>query len=91
MPIPGKQTKVVENKVHEIYSNLKNDIRIELDDRGEYTPGWKFNEWEMKGVPIRIEVGPRDIKRHQVILVRRDTGEKFAVSEQELLPHLKKC
>ena len=80
---------MVSNKVSEIYSNLKDEIRIELDDRDEYTPGWKFNEWEMKGVPVRIEVGPRDIQKRQVVLVRRDTGEKSAVSELELLPRLK--
>ncbi len=89
VPIPGKQTEMVSNKVSEIYSNLKDEIRIELDDRDEYTPGWKFNEWEMKGVPVRIEVGPRDIQKRQVVLVRRDTGEKSAVSELELLPRLK--
>lgn len=89
VPIPGKQTEMVSNKVSEIYSNLKDEIRIELDDRDEYTPGWKFNEWEMKGVPVRIEVGPRDIQKRQVVLVRRDTGEKSAVSEFELLPRLK--
>jgi len=80
---------MVSEKVNEIYSELKDKVRIELDNRDEYTPGWKFNEWEMKGVPIRIEVGPRDIQKQQVILVRRDTGEKFAVSEIELLPRLK--
>lgn len=47
-----------------------------LDDRDEYTPGWKFNEWELKGTPIRIELGPKDLKAGQAVLVRRDTGEK---------------
>ncbi|MGI5859185.1 MAG: proline--tRNA ligase [Tepidanaerobacteraceae bacterium] len=89
VPIYGKQTEKVSEKVNQIYSELKDKVRIELDNRDEYTPGWKFNEWEMKGVPIRIEVGPRDIQKQQVILVRRDTGEKFAVSEIELLPRLK--
>ncbi len=49
------------------------------DDREEYTAGWKFNHWELKGVPLRIEVGPRDVKGNKVILVRRDTGEKKSV------------
>jgi prolyl-tRNA synthetase len=89
VPISGKQTQLVSEKVNEIYSRLKDEIRTELDDRDEYTPGWKFNEWEMKGVPIRIEVGPRDIQKQQVIIVRRDTGEKSAVNELELLPRLK--
>ena len=47
-----------------------------VDDRGQYTPGWKYNEWELKGVPLRVETGPRDIKNKQVTIVRRDTGEK---------------
>jgi prolyl-tRNA synthetase len=50
-----------------------------LDDRDEYTPGWKFNEWELKGVPVRIELGPKDLKAGQAVLVRRDTGEKKTV------------
>ncbi len=51
-------------------------VRFKVDDRAEYTPGWKFNEWEMRGVPLRLEVGPRDVKAGQVIAVRRDNGEK---------------
>jgi len=51
-------------------------IRTYVDDRAQYTPGWKYNEWEMKGVPLRVEIGPRDIKNQQVTIVRRDTGEK---------------
>ncbi|MBU1879846.1 MAG: proline--tRNA ligase, partial [Chloroflexi bacterium] len=54
-------------------------VRVHVDDREEYTPGWKFNEWEMKGVPLRIEIGPRDLAAGQVVLVRRDTGEKAPV------------
>ena len=88
VPIIGKQTDLVLNKAKSIYSALKDKVRIELDDRNEYTPGWKFNDWEMKGVPIRLEIGPKDIQKQQVVLVRRDTGEKTAVSETELLPRL---
>lgn len=51
-------------------------IRVKLDDSDEYSPGWKFNEYEMKGVPVRIEVGPRDIKNGVVMVARRDTLEK---------------
>lgn len=57
-------------------------IRVELDDRETQSPGWKFNEWEMKGVPVRLEVGPRDIVKNQVVLARRDNHEKsFAVMD----------
>jgi len=55
-------------------------VRIYLDDRTQYTPGWKYNEWEMKGVPIRVEIGPRDLKSGQVTLVRRDNGKKLQVA-----------
>ena len=89
VPILGKESETVLNKARELYSILNKEIKTELDDRNEYTPGWKFNEWEMKGVPVRIEIGPRDIKNEQVVFVRRDTGEKITVSESELLPRLK--
>ena len=49
-----------------------------LDEREEYTPGWKFAEWEMRGVPLRLEIGPKDIEKGQVVLARRDTREKHA-------------
>jgi prolyl-tRNA synthetase len=57
----------------------KSGIRARLDAREEFTPGWKFSEWEMRGVPIRIELGPRDIQKEQVIAVRRDTGSKETI------------
>jgi prolyl-tRNA synthetase len=55
---------------------IKN-IRVKIDDRDNLSPGFKYNEWEMKGVPIRIEVGPRDVENNNVIIARRDTFEKF--------------
>lgn len=61
------------------------EIRLHVDDRTEYTPGWKFNEWELKGVPLRIELGPRDVEKNQAIIVRRDTKEKIVVSQEELV------
>ncbi len=65
-------------------SLLKKGFRVELDDRPQYTPGWKFNEWEMKGVPIRIEIGPKDIKRGEVTIARRDDGERLHAHKEEL-------
>ena len=50
-----------------------------LDDREEYKPGYKFNEWELKGIPIRIEIGPKDLEKDSVMMARRDTGEKKSV------------
>jgi prolyl-tRNA synthetase len=63
----------VANRLMDEYPNK---LGIKLDDRDELRPGWKFNEWEMKGVPVRIEVGPRDVDAGKVIAARRDTGEK---------------
>lgn len=60
-----------------------------LDDREDYTPGYKFNDWELKGVPVRIEIGPRDIEKKQVVMVRRDTGEKLFVPIAEVNTKLK--
>jgi prolyl-tRNA synthetase len=51
-----------------------------IDGRDQYKPGYKFAEWELKGVPIRIEIGPRDVEQNQVVVVRRDTGEKVSMS-----------
>ena len=68
-----------------IAAELKQDgIRVKLDDREEFTPGWKFSEWEMRGVPVRLEVGPRDVKQNQAVLVRRDTREKIPVTLDKL-------
>jgi prolyl-tRNA synthetase len=86
VPIPykGAEAENIKNKTKEICEKLTNvGIATVLDSRPEYTPGWKFNEWELKGVPIRIEVGPRDIKQKQIMLVRRDTREKATVKEEE--------
>jgi prolyl-tRNA synthetase len=58
-------------------------LRVAVD-ASDATPGWKFNQWEMKGVPIRIELGPKELKEGAVTLARRDTGEKMKVKESEL-------
>jgi len=52
-------------------------VRVFLDDRDAYTSGWKFSEWELRGVPLRLEIGPKDIEKSQVVLARRDTREKL--------------
>ena len=72
-----KNAKMVKEKAKEIEFELKQSgIRAYMDDRDEYTSGWKFNEWEMKGVPLRINIGPKDIEARQIEFVRRDTKEK---------------
>lgn len=81
----GEGKEVVREKCVEIEEKLKaSGFRVESDLREVYTPGWKFNFWELKGVPLRIEIGPRDIKQKQVVVVRRDTREKIFVAEDEI-------
>lgn len=58
-------------------------VRVEGDYRDNYSPGWKFNHWELKGTPIRVELGPKDMRAEQLVLVRRDTGEKLVVRRSE--------
>jgi prolyl-tRNA synthetase len=79
----GKDASKVVDKAIEIKEMLSEYDPI-LDDRDEYTPGWKYNEWEMKGIPVRIEIGPRDLEKEQVVLVRRDSGEKAFVKFADL-------
>lgn len=78
LPIASHKEGVMD-KAYELFTELKEDFRVELDNREGYSAGWKFNEWEMKGIPIRIEIGPRDIENNQVIAVRRDTLEKLTL------------
>ncbi|XP_074025070.1 bifunctional glutamate/proline--tRNA ligase isoform X3 [Numenius arquata] len=68
---------------------LSVNIRVRADLRDNYSPGWKFNHWELKGVPVRVEVGPRDMKSQQFVAVRRDTGQKLTFSEHEAEDRLK--
>ncbi|MCG2821050.1 MAG: proline--tRNA ligase, partial [Candidatus Atribacteria bacterium] len=84
-----KTKKEVLEKAESIRTILKKDFRVEIDTRDGYTPGWKFNEWEMRGVPIRLEIGPKDMAKGQVMLARRDTGEKTAVKEEKLAETVK--
>jgi len=75
------EKKAQIGKSEEIRNKLKAlGIRVNLDDRLGYSPGWKYNHWELKGVPIRIELGPKDMKTQQVAIARRDTGEKLFIS-----------
>ncbi|QQE73778.1 proline--tRNA ligase [Brevibacillus composti] len=77
---PLKLREKVMEAFDPLFDQLKAaGVRVRADLREE-TPGWKFNEWEMRGVPIRLEIGPRDVENGQVILARRDTGEKITVA-----------
>mgnify|MGYP004624760943 CR=1 FL=1 len=74
----------VQEKAEELYKSLKDKFRMEIDLRDQVSTGYKFNDWEMKGVPVRIEMGPRDIENKECILVRRDTSEKVTVKLDDL-------
>ena len=73
----GDDHIAILNKVKEIFTVLKNaGVRVHLDDRDNYNPGWKYNSWELKGVPLRIELGKNDLRDQEVRVVRRDDGSK---------------
>lgn len=66
------------------FTSTWDPLFFRLDDREQYKPGYKFNEWELKGVPVRIEVGPRDVEQGVCVVVRRDTGEKVTLPVEGL-------
>ena len=74
----------VKEKAEELTNILKEKYRVECDLRDNYTPGYKFNDWEMRGVPVRIELGPRDIENGVCIAVRRDNSEKITIPLNEI-------
>jgi len=86
VPIPrGNWQETVLPKARELQAALgAQGIRVMLDAREEYTPGWKFAEWELRGVPLRLEIGPKDIEKGQVVLARRDTRAKAPVPADNL-------
>jgi prolyl-tRNA synthetase len=89
VPIYDSKTRdLVLKEAKKLEDKLK-DFRTKLDDREEFSPGFKYNEWELKGVPIRIEIGPKDIKNKQVVLVRRDTSKKEIVKIDEVISEIK--
>ena len=79
VPIPrGNWRETVLPRALEIREQLtRAGVRVFVDDRDAYTPGWKFAEWELRGVPLRLEIGPKDIEKGQVLLARRDTRAKL--------------
>jgi len=92
IPIPYKGLeKKIDEACEKVATVLKKaNIRVELDLRADLTPGAKFYYWELRGVPIRIEIGPRDVKQGEVTVVRRDTLEKQTVKVDELKKALEK-
>lgn len=85
VPIWDEKTQdKIGKQVKKLADRLGKKWRVEADLRDEFRPGWKFNEHEMRGVPVRLEIGPKDVERKQVILVRRDSKVKKAISEAKL-------
>ena len=90
--IPKEEFKsMVLESVDNVKKSFDEDTRIYVDDRDNLSPGFKFNEWELKGVPLRIEIGPRDIENNSVVVSRRDgEKEKISVSINELNDYVQK-
>ena len=90
IPIPrGNWKETVLPRAQAIRDDLvARGVRVMLDDRDTQTPGWKYNEWELRGVPLRLEIGPKDIEKSQVMLARRDTREKSAAAMDGLATHV---
>jgi len=90
IPIPrGNWRETVLPRAQAIRDELvARGVRVMLDDRDTQTPGWKYNEWELRGVPLRLEIGPKDIEKSQVMLARRDTREKSSAAMDGLASHV---
>ena len=91
VPIPFKEeaSAALNSKASELKKLLnENGIRTEADLRDNYTPGWKYNHWELKGVPLRLELGPADIKNEEVRVVVRFTKKKFQLKWTDLVSKL---
>uniref|UniRef100_A0A8D0AT56 Bifunctional glutamate/proline--tRNA ligase n=1 Tax=Sander lucioperca TaxID=283035 RepID=A0A8D0AT56_SANLU len=83
--LPEEEKEAVLTQCSKYMSRLLDaGIRVKTDRRDNYSPGWKFNHWELKGVPIRLEVGPKDMKQSQCVAVRRDSGAKLTIPEAEV-------
>ena len=86
----NKELKTISKVAHKIYSQLiAAGVSVKYDDRDNFKPGFKFNDYELKGVPIRIAIGPRDIENNVVELARRDTLEKKSIPMNEITNHIK--
>jgi prolyl-tRNA synthetase len=81
--------EAILNKAKEVFNLFKNRYKVRIDDSDE-SPGSKFYNWELKGVPIRIEIGPKDLQKHQVVIVKRHNGEKMVVKEENLINKINK-
>jgi prolyl-tRNA synthetase len=85
----NNERNIVIEESKRLLAELKEqEFRAILDDREDYTAGWKFNDWEIKGVPLRINIGLRDIKNQKIEIVRRDTGEKLLINRKDSIENI---
>ena len=87
--IPVTPDKAVEKRCKELKESLSKDFKVEVD-LADNTAGWKFNQWEMLGVPVRLEIGPREVKSKTITICRRDTGKKDSVPESKIIESIQK-
>lgn len=87
---PPKTRDAVVGRADELFAELKKaGVRVGMDDRADVRPGWKFNEYEMRGVPVRLEIGPRDMENGVCVLVSRISGEKKVIAQENLVDEVK--
>lgn len=92
IPVPFKDADTTAIKgacESAVYTLNQAGIRADLDARENYSPGWKYSQWEMKGVPLRIEIGPKDLANKQVRIVRRDNGTKVDIPSTDLVEQVR--
>jgi prolyl-tRNA synthetase len=88
--IPIKADETVNAFIKDLAKDLRDlSIRVKVDDRETKTPGWKFNEWEVKGVPLRIEIGPKELEGAELSIYRRDKNARLKVQKAKLVEEIK--
>jgi prolyl-tRNA synthetase len=79
-------SRAISDRAIQVADQLKKTgFTVHVDSREQYTPGWKFNEWELKGVPLRLEIGLKDLEKHQATMVRRDNSQKTMVTDDRIV------
>lgn len=86
-----QQRELLSTECNKLLDELSKDktLRVKADFRSNRTPGWKFNHWELKGVPVRIELGPKDLEKNQVTFVRRDNSARVLASRPTVVTALR--
>jgi prolyl-tRNA synthetase len=80
-----EEKSIVLNYAEKVFENIKSKYKVVFDSREQFKPGYKFADWELQGIPIRLEIGPKDVEKKQVVLVRRDTMKKTFVDVENIL------